>query len=229
MALEIKLKYSINDAITQILVEDITGAYDLNNLTGWGTPNTQRNAVALVLYAKYLPYEQTAKNLSLLNALSPMVLYDNSYLNTEASTYSLSYHADGWYQFYLTAVPTSNVSPEENDIIYNTSSEELEIYKTDAFVALTSADWEYLIDEEKYELGFLEDILLPKLIVQRNCQLEKYINCMECTACKCETIKEDYIRLNSLIQAVDYRFHSDKQNEAQKMTEKLTKDYKCCK
>ncbi len=51
---------------------------------------------------------------------------------------------------------------------------------------------------------------------------------MECTSCKCEEIKEQYVRLDALIQGPDYRFHSQKQNEAQKMTEKLTKEYKCC-
>lgn len=229
MALEIKLKYSVNNEVTQITVEDETGAYSVNNTTGWGTPNTERADVALVLYAKYNPYEKDPINLSLTKALTPVVLYDNSYLNTEKSTYSMSYHADGWHQFYLIAIPTTNGAPVENDIIYNTVSEELQIYKSGSFTALQSADWDNLLNEEKYTLTLLEDLIFSKLILQRNCQLEKYISCMECTSCKCEPIKEEYVRLNALIQASDYRFHSDKQSEAQRMIEKLTKEYNCCK
>lgn len=228
MALEIKLKYSVNDSVTSITVEDITGAYSVNNTTGWGSPNTERSNIALVLYSKYRPYEKDAINLSLTKASSPIVLYDNLYLNTEQSTYSLNYHADGWHQFYLIAVPTSNGTPLENDIIYNTSLSQLQIYKSGSFVTLEAVDWDNLIDETKYELGFLEDLIFAKLIIQRNCQLEKYISCMECTSCKCEQIKEDYVRLDALIQASDYRFHSDKQSEAQRMIEKLTKEYNCC-
>ena len=229
MALEIKLNTLINDAVTQLTINDTTGEYTVNNNGGWGNPNTERNSIALVLYAKYKPYEKDALNLSISSALSPVVLYDNSYTNSESSTYSMSYNADGWYQFYLVAIPTSNGTPNENDIIYNTVDEELQIYKTDSFTALQSSDWDYLTDDEIYELGFKEELLFYKLITQRNCQLEKYITCMECTSCKCDKIKEEYVRLDALIQASDYRFASSKQSEAQRMIEKLTKEYNCCK
>lgn len=230
MALEIKLKYTINDNVSQIQIEDVTGAYTINNLTGWGSPNIERDSVALVLYAKYRPFEQTPVNLSVKKALSPMALYNPAYENNAESIYDLKYYLDGWYQFYLVAVETSNNSPLENDIIYDTVLQKLQIYKQAyGFIDLSDIEWDYLTDDSKYTYGFFEEILLPNLVLQRNCQLEKYIACMECTSCKCETIKEDYSRLHALIQATDYRFHSDKQNEAQKMTEKLIKDYKCCK
>ena len=228
MALELKLEYTINDTVTQIVVTDKTGVYDVNNLGGWGSPNTERADIALILYAKYNPYEKTPLNLSIQNAVSPVVLYDNSYLNSEISTYSLTYHADGWYQFYL-AVANTTPTNLENNIYYSTVLSKLQIYKTSAYVDLTSADWNYLSDDAYHTVVLLEDILMPKLVVQRNCQLEKYITCMDCTACKCEQIKEEYVRLNALIQGSDYRFHSDKQAEAQRMVEKLTKQYNCCK
>jgi len=225
--LDIKLTYAVNDDVNILTVTDATGAYSASNTGGWGAPNTARNDVALVLFAEYQPYEKDSVNLSLTTALNPVVLYDPAYQNDEVSEYTFTYTLDGWYKFSLVAVPTSNGTPEENDIIYDTVEEELRIYKTDTFVALESADWQFLKDEQ-YESLIQENLLFPKLIIQRNCQLEKYIACMECTSCKCEKIKEEYVRLDALIQASDYRFASQKENEAQRMIEKLTKEYNCC-
>lgn len=118
---------------------------------------------------------------------------------TEESIFEAPYLKDGWYTVTLTAVP----------------------------IASHPFPVESLPDE--FDFTLINEIFLVNLIVQRNCQLEKYFECLQCTSCKCEQIKEDLVKLESLIQATDYRFHSGKEFEAQKMTEQLTKQFKCCK
>lgn len=230
MALELKLSFKVQSDVSKIIVTDETGAYDINNLTGWGTPNIERNSVALVLYALYQPYNKDEINLSSKETLSQVLKFDPSFLNTEKSQFQIPYLKDGWYKFYLIAVPTSNENPQEGDIIFNAIDGNLEVYKNNEFVLLEEpTEWEVFLNEDKYISVFQQEILMLNLILQRNCALENYFECMKCTTCKCEIKKEELLKLETMIQATDYRFHSQKEFEAQRMVEVLTREFKCCK
>lgn len=204
MALELKLKYAITTDRTKIVVSDDTGVYTENNLGGWGTPNLNRNEIGLLCYVSYQPYDKDLINLSFTQAISAIYLNDITYTNLEVSEFEFNYIGDGWYRIAIIAI-----SQADYDL-------------------LTPDDFESLINSETYTDVFLEDIPMVNLINQKNCQLEKYFNCLQCTTCKCDPIKEELVKITSLIQATDYRFHSLKQFEAQKMVETLTKQYKCC-
>lgn len=230
MAVELKLEYSITPEISTITVKEVTGAYTIDNPAGWGGPNIERNSVALVLYALYQPYNKDEINLSASEALSQVLKFDPTYPNTEKSEFQIPYLKDGWYKFYLVAVPTENSDPQEGDIIFNALDGNLEVYKDSEFVLLEeSTDWQVLIDTEKYISVFEQEILMLKLILKRNCALENYFECMKCTSCKCDIKKEELLKLETMIQATDYRFHSQKEFEAQRMVEVLTREFKCCK
>jgi hypothetical protein len=205
MALALKLKYAITTDKTKLVVADDTGIYNVNNPGGWGAPNINRNETGLLCYVSYQPYDKPLINLSATNAISPIFLYDTNYINAEVSEFEFNYIADGWYRIALIAI-----TEEE-------------------YANLTPADFESLINSEEYLNVFLEDIPMVNLITQKNCQSEKFFECLQCTTCKCDQIKEELVKIDALIQATDYRFHSAKQFEAQRMVETLTKQYKCCK
>jgi hypothetical protein len=205
MALELKVNYSISNDKTKLIVTDATGVYDVNNTSGWGSPNTERNAIGLFCYVSYQPFDKALIDITSTQAITPVYLFDNTYLNSEVSTFEFNYTKDGWYRIVLVALTEAE------------------------YAILEASDYESLINSELYPNVFSEDIIMVKLITQKNCQTEKYITCLECTSCKCDQIKEELLKLDALIQAADYRFHSEKQFEAQKMVETLTKQYNCCK
>lgn len=226
MALELKYKYILNKQATELVVKDITGAYSASNLTGWGTPNTERNSVALVSYLRYQAYNKDLENISFEKPLQS-VRYDAGYTNSEESIFKYDYLKDGWYKAAIIAVPIENVTPEENDIIYSVFGGKLQIYKDSTWVDLISSDWEFLLDETKYIVHDNQDILMGKIVLTRNCLTEKYIDCLQCSSCKCEQQKESLLEMNVYIQAADYRFYSSKEFEGQRMVEKITKMFKC--
>lgn len=228
MALELKLELSIDPEVKTITIKEITGEYDTNNLSGWGNPNIDKKDVAMVLYATYQPYDQDKINISEIYS-QKIYFYNPDALNNAESIFYVPYIKDGWHEFNVTVVPISIPAPVENNIYFDVTLEKLQIYKTDAFVDLETADWEFLSNSSLYTTTNLKEILLLNLIKQRNCQLEKYFECMLCSSCKCQNEKEEFVKLDSMIQATDYRFHSDKPFEAQRMVEILTKQFKCCK
>jgi len=226
MALELKLEYSVDPNINTITVKEITGAYDINNLNGWGNPNTEKNSVAMVLYVTYQPYNSTEQNLSELYS-GNIYFYHPLAENNVDAYFSLPYTNDGWYKFTVTVVSLTEIN--ENRIFYDTVLQKLQIIKNGVPTDLALEDWVNLRDKDQYNSITLSEILLLKLVKQRNCQLEKYFECMLCSTCKCQNEREEYEKLNALIQATDYRFYSEKEFEAQRMVEFLTKQFKCCK
>jgi hypothetical protein len=228
MAVELKLDYSIDPEIKIITVKEITGAYTINNTTGWGSPNINKNSVALVLYATYQPYDKNVVNVSYI---SPENVYKyNAGISNNTDVYfTIPYDKDGWYKFNVVLVNVDTTTPTENLIYYNTALQKIQIFKSGVSGNLLESDWELLLNKDVYNSSTLSEILLLKLIKQRNCQLENYIDCTTCSSCKCQDTKEEYSKIDALIQATDYRFHTGKFYEAQRMTEILTKQFKCCK
>lgn len=226
MALELKLEYSVDPEISTITVKEVTGAYDVNNLGGWGTPNIEKNSIAMVLYATYQPYNKDQENLSKVYN-TDIYFYNPLVENNEQVNFTIPYLKDGWYKLSVVVVNISETN--EDRIFYSIPLQKLQIIKDGSPTDLLPEDWENLRDKDQYNSETLSEILLLKLITQRNCQLEKYFECMLCSSCKCQTEREEFEKLNALIQATDYRFHSEKEFEAQRMTELLTKQFKCCK
>lgn len=200
MALELKFKYEITSDRSKLIITDQTGVYSVNNDTGWGAPNATRGSLGLYTYVTYQPYDEALQTVTPLTSVFDI---DNTYTNDYESIFEFSYTKDGWYRVLLVALTQAEY---------------------DAII-----DPEDLINSELYPNTYQEDIIMVNLIVQRNCLSEKYLECIQCTSCNCVTQKEDVVKLDALIQATDYRFHSLKQFEAQKMVEQLTKQYKCCK
>lgn len=226
MALKLEYKYILNKQATELVIKDITGVYCESNPTGWGAPNIERNSVALVSYLRYQGYDKELENISFSNPVDS-VKYEATYTNSEESFFVYDYTKDGWYKGAIIAVPVNNSSPQENDIIYSVPDFKLQIFKNNLWGDLLSSDWELLLDTTKYISYDNQDILMGKIVLTRNCLTEKYIDCLQCSSCKCEKEKENLLEMNVYIQAADYRFYSSKEFEGQRMVEKITKMFKC--
>jgi hypothetical protein len=203
MALQLKVKYAISSDRKKLIVVDDTDAYAPNNETGWGTPNLNRNEIGVFCHVTYQAYDKPLQDLTTTQALTSTFLFDSTYTNSEKSTFEFNYVGDGWYMISLYAM----TQEEYNSIDFD---------NLDQFLA--TGDFPQV---------YLEDIAMVNLIRHKNKLSEEYFKCLQCDDCNCEQPKENVLKLSILIQATDYRFHSGKQFEAQRMVETLLKQFKC--
>ena len=227
MALELKYEITHSPELDILFIKDVTGVYTLNNTGGWGTPNIDRNSVALVCYVKYNPYSKPLENLSVGETALSVIDYNATHPNTFQTTFEIAYLKDGFYTVTVVAVPTENLTPTLDDIIYDTNLQALQIWNGTGFVNLESEDWEKLVDEDKYTLVTKNELFILNLTCKRNELLEELLSCYQCTSCKCGDQEAELTRLNIFLQGADYRFFSQKEYEAQRMIEILTRQFKC--
>lgn len=228
MALDIKINKEVLNTGDTLILTDITGVYTENNEGGYGTPNPNRVDYAMLLYAIKRPHGKDPVVISNTIAFTD---YSDSYTNTSQSKFNLPYKGDGWYQFYFILVPITYAEPSTNDIKYNVSTGGLEIYKSgewEEFDLFFEDNIDLLISED-YNWGFTEEIIQLDLITQKNCALMDYIDCSQCSNCKCDKYFEEHEKIRIYIQAIDYMFYSNKKYEAVKTLEKANKEFKCCK
>lgn len=93
MALVINIvKDSINDSGTELYLRDDTGAYEVSdNPGGYGTPNPERDELALILIA-------TNKRDGENGGEGDVECVVQSYDPVSASTFTVTLYKDGWYQ-----------------------------------------------------------------------------------------------------------------------------------
>lgn len=211
---------------TFLQFKDVTGVYSVNNTGGWGDPNPERSEVALMFYAKKNVYNGDAK---IVSADVSYIDYSSEYENDHQSVFQFKYDKDGWYEIYFISIPLTYDTPEEDNVRYNISSGKLEIYKDNAWVDFDLEDIEDILISEDYNYGHTEDIYQLDLIKQKNCALVNYIDCMQCTTCKCDKYFEDARKLNTYTQAIDYIFYNGNKYEAVRTLDKANKEFRCCK
>lgn len=211
---------TIEEDLSTIYIEDITGVYSVNNEGGYGTPNNDRSAYAGVLYVQYTPYSGV---LEYPTFTTNQIFYDNTYENTEKSKFAITYSKDGWYTFVYSLVPTSALA-EEGNIYYDTSLDALRYHDGNDWTLLT--DFSLLDNLSQFETVKLDRLIDTKLILEYNKLLEEYNNCyFNCDTCKCDEKYESLNKLSIFLKAAQYRFASNKRNLAQQMIEKLTNIY----
>ena len=208
----------------KIVFTDVTGVYSASNTGGYGAPNLPRANVALFFYAKRLPYNKPIEIVSLEGAY---IDYNASYANNYQSKFELEYVKDGWYQVFIIALPITYNIPAVNDVRYNVATGKIEIFTTQ-WTLFNIANTETVLLTGDYEYGSHEDIYQLNLIDQKNCATVNYIDCIQCTSCKCEQHFEDATKSKILIEAIDYIFYSNKKYEAVKILEKANKEFNCC-
>lgn len=211
---------------TAIHVKDETGAYVLDyNDDGYGTLNTNRQDLAGVLQVYYQPYEGDAQ---LLTPLATYVDYNNAYANTEETEFTVGYTLDGWYSYTYTLVKATDAAvppvPAENLIVYNVATSDLRQY--DAFLVLQPVfDDTVLSDSAIYELTNVQELLATKLRIEKNVLTKAYFECKQCIECGCDEELKVIQHLDQGIRSSLSQFNIAPR-EAQRMIERLTKQYK---
>lgn len=99
MTLELKMLNKIDVNGVTLYLDDVTGAYsDPDNKGGWGIPNTERKAVALLAVIEKI---HESKESTLLAPITPDIIYDDTLSDDYISKYEFSLTTDGVHNNYL--------------------------------------------------------------------------------------------------------------------------------
>lgn len=206
-----------------ITIKDETKAYVLDyNLTGYGAPNTERVDLAGVLQIYYQPYEGDR------SLVARIIDYNIGYLNTQETSHQVNYGNDGWYTYVYTLVNTTT-SPNlpaavEGSIVYNIPTDDLRQYDGNLDLQVIS-DYDVLEDGALYELVIVESLVTTKLRNEKSSLSIAYFDCKQCIECGCDEELKNIQHMDQGIRSAEAQFNIAKY-EAQRMIERLTKQYK---
>jgi hypothetical protein len=222
MAIEIKTQLVVTQDLSKVQITDITGEYSASNEGGYGTPNLNRSDVALALVVERLTFKSNPEFIT----VTPPISYNNSYTNTEESIFTFPYKVDGWYRIYSLVLPVDIETPVDGDVQYSSINDRVELYFNGEW---TESNLENELSNGNLEITIKDELLVAKLIRQKNCAMDDYIECIQCSSCKCKDKLETVEKINAYIDAVVYMFNTDKRYEASRHLEKANKEFKCCK
>jgi hypothetical protein len=154
MALDLKLLYdSINDLGTKITLIDNTGAYSASNLTGFGTPNPDRDTLALIVRAYSKRYDGGEEIVDTLLTVTP-----DDADPVVAASWELTLNGQGWQQATVYGLQLYDVSLsfEVGELVYDTGSSAIRKILT------KSGDGPYTYTYEVVEESALDDLTLIK-------------------------------------------------------------------
>jgi len=226
MAIQLKAKLSITNDLKTIQINDVTGAYTPNNTTGYGTPNQNKSALALILLVDKVPY---TGNPVPQDIIPDAVSYDPSANNEADSIFKIDYKEDGWYKLMMFGIPTVVSTPEENNIRYNDAQNEVQIYTQAGWNSMELEDLKDHIDNESIYTLEQDEIVIGNLIKQENCLVDNFIGCMDCRDCDCLPKMEQAEKAALYIKVVTYLFKTGKKYEAARRLEGANREFKCCK
>lgn len=115
MALELKLKRgAVLADLSEFILMDNTGVYDaVDNPTGFGVPNPERNTIALFLYGYKYRANSDDEALVLNNSADPLLV----------SQWDVPISEDGYYYFRMLGIPIWEIATPYavGDIVYHSS------------------------------------------------------------------------------------------------------------
>jgi len=132
MALQQSFAFSESQDGTILYLDDTTGEYDaISNPGGYGSPNTARTDLAIVVVTNYKPV--VGDTLLTAETYDPEVAIQWEYQTLPA---------DGWYQAMIFTVPkkTGAESPVLNDFVYDFTANQLQRWNGSSWAVATSAD-----------------------------------------------------------------------------------------
>lgn len=179
MALLQSFSTSENSLGTIIYLDDDTGAYSASNLTGYGSPNTERTALALISFLDY--------KLDAGDVVQSPESYDPEDV-TRWEWQGIDADSNGWYQTntYTFNKKTGSETPVTGDYVYDFTADELQRYNGAAWVAIASASWKTQIET---------DALTPTA-TKNHMHLSGYYKAFNhmvkliATGCKCKAIED---------------------------------------
>jgi hypothetical protein len=228
MALELSIyKYGINDAGTIITVKDNTGNYNADsNPTGYGSPNPERNTLALFLRAYAKRYdggdEIVDTNLTVTPASSD---------KTAVDTWDVTLLSkDSWVQatIYGLQLYSTSTSFEIGELTYHAGTDQIRKILTKTgdgpYTYTYDVVEESALDEESYVKAYetiLNTYAIPNLCECVNKANKKYFTAKE----KDEVDFRRYLEFKGEVVGIKNDFGFGNYSEAQKTIEYL--EIKC--
>ncbi len=133
MALQQNFSVSQSQSGSTLYPSDETGEYSIDNTTGYGTPNTNREDIAIILIANRKPLSGDVE-------LTP-----DSYDPETVQQWTITGQTtDGHIQldFYSIDIKTGAETPTLNDFVYDATADELQRWSGSAWVAAENSELE---------------------------------------------------------------------------------------
>ena len=192
-----------------IYIDDDTGEYDaVSNTGGYGTPNTARNAVALIEITKYKAVsgdvELTAES------YDPETVTQFEYRDRGEAQYEGHYEAN----IYSVPIKTGAETPSENDFVYDATGNQLQRWNGAAWVSATKSelednDWDHITVDFPH---------LPNLwLAFNNVNKLLLIGCRSVTR---SDLQQDLATLSSILNGTISLFAEESYSTAQRVIEK---------
>lgn len=206
MAFSHKITLTISIDGKTLYITDATGVYNVTtNPTGYGTPNPERNTLALIPFVTY-------KKIS-----GDVNVVVNSYVAESATGFTVPLGDDGWYTVNTYLVPLYNVLTTylEDDITYDTALNRLQIFKSSVWEDATEAD---LLADNTINNSLQNHAKIAGISVEIN---NVWIKGMEKKPCDRTPFTEKTAYLDFQLHSFLYDFCSGNRYEAQKTMEEL--------
>lgn len=229
MALQLVIEIQPDYSGDYVWIVENTGPYDVNlNANGWGAPNAERNATALVAYVELLKSTGAVES-----GFSASPIYFNSLaLNTEGVNIKVNHTEDGHYKFYLSAIPgfttvdgTANIVTQGH-YYYDSDTGTVKKLTVDGFVEVT--DYKALAEDTDANVISTvntEEMLTLKLREVARQLYNTYMESRKGTKKDLVAKFDDFLELAEDIKGLDYAFYSGLTSEAQSTIETLNKRF----
>ncbi len=235
MALVINIvKDSINDAGTELYLRDDTGAYEVSdNPGGYGTPNPDRDEIALILIA-------TNKRDGDNGGEGDVECEVQSYDPVSASAFTVNLYKDGWYQVktFGLRLYDVNTSFSITEAVYDVSSQKIRKILTKS----GSGPYTYTYEEIEKE-GLVENsvitlysAVLNTLVLEALCKCHASANknffdavspVGNKTAIQDEPTFQTYLKIDAYLKSIKYSFAFGSYTQAQLKVEQAEKICDC--
>jgi hypothetical protein len=226
MSLVIKPKYQIFVDASKIRITDITGQYNAaSNTGGWGAPNDELNAAALVFAVQRILDGQG----SLMTPVDNYIVFDPEAENSKQTSIDFNFSMDGHIKIAIFKLPVSldgtvdlDSNPlNEGDYFYWNNGPLL--WKIQDNVPV-EAEVSELIDNVSVVQGTCEDIVFPKLAFKHNSRYTEYMT-KRASCDGANDIFNELLQLKLDLAGAKYRFRSGAISEAEDIIESLLKKY----
>lgn len=235
MALVINIvKDSINDAGTELYLKDATGTYEVSdNPGGYGTPNPERDELALILIA-------TNKRDGENGGEGDVECEIQSYNPVSASAFTVNLYKDGWYQIktFGLRLYDVNTSFSLTEAVYDVASQKIRKILTKTGAGPYTYTYEEIEKEDLVESSVitLYSAVLNTLVLEALCKCHSSANknffdtvspVGNKTAVKDEPTFQTYLKIDAYLKSIKYSFSFGSYVQAQLKVEQAEKICGC--
>jgi len=208
--------------------------YNGENIDGrWGDgSNADRADRALLFFAKYID-NKDAETWLTMGDQNPTGITDYSVApgaglaNTDISRFKIMTPDDGHVEMYMAALEQytnaerAALSPDANDVVYDTEDNVVYIYKSSAWTEVTNTDFETI--GAKSDTLFCENLFTVRIWIV----IQKYVDTLDptCGECKDNDYMLTAMSIKARLQAAYGNLQANKKGVARDTVYYLVRDY----